>query len=122
MMIWYSYNMSDRKRIVPRSKMSARERRTRSRLAQLISQRGILRGSLLLRRRVCGKPNCKCTRGQKHESLYLVISEGGRTRQLYVPRDWESRVRRWVEDYHRARQLMEEISRIYWDKVRTRQD
>jgi hypothetical protein len=102
--------------------MSARERRTRSRLAQLISQRGILRGSLLLRRRVCGKPNCKCTRGQKHESLYLVISEGGRTRQLYVPRDWESRVRRWVEDYHRARQLMEEISRIYWDKVRTRQD
>ena len=102
--------------------MSARERRTRSRLAQLISQRGLLRGSLLLRRRVCGKPNCKCTRGQKHESLYLVISEGGRTRQLYVPRDWESRVRRWVEEYHRARQLMEEISRIYWDKVRTRQD
>jgi hypothetical protein len=102
--------------------MSAQERRARSRLAQLISQRGVLRGSLLLRRRVCGKPNCKCTRGQKHESLYLVISEGGRTRQLYVPREWESRVRRWVEEYHRARQLMEEISRIYWDKVRHRQD
>jgi len=102
--------------------MSAQERRARSRLAQLISQRGVLRGSLLVRRRVCGKANCRCTRGQKHESLYLVVSEGGRTRQLYVPKDWESRVRCWVEDHHQARQLMEEISRIYWDKVRNRQD
>lgn len=100
--------------------MPAAERRARSRLTQLISQRGVLRGSLLVRGRVCGKPNCKCARGQKHESLYLVISEGGRTRQLYVPKDWESRVRRWVEDHRRARQLMEEISRIYWDKVRHR--
>jgi hypothetical protein len=54
--------------------------------------------------------------------LFLVISENGRTRQLFVPKDWESRVRLWVEDYHRARKLMEEVSRIYWDKVRNRQD
>lgn len=101
--------------------MSAHERGSRSRLAQLISQRGLLRGSLLVRRRVCGKANCRCTRGQEHESLYLVISEGGRTRQLYVPKDWEARVRQWVDAYRRARQLMEEISRLYWDKVRNRQ-
>jgi len=113
--------MSDKKWIIPRSKMSAQERGRRSRLAQLISQRGLLRGNLLVRRRVCGKANCKCTRGEEHESLYLVISEGGRTRQLYVPKDWEARVRRWVEEHRRARQLMEEISRIYWDKVRNRQ-
>jgi len=51
-----------------------------------------------------------------------VITEKGKTRQLYVPRDWEERVRRWVEDYHQAGGLMEEVSRIYWDKVRQRQD
>jgi len=113
--------MSDKDWIVPRAHMSPQERRARSQLAQLVSQRGIVRGSLLVRRRVCGKPGCRCIRGEEHESLYLVISEGGRTRQLYVPKDWEARVRRWVEDYHHARRLMEEVSRIYWDKMRTRQ-
>jgi hypothetical protein len=112
--------MSDKNRMISRTGMSAPERRARSRLVQLLSQRGIVRGSLLVRRRVCGKAGCKCTRGQEHESLYLVISEKGRTRQLYVPKDFEPLVRRWVEDYHQARELMEEISRLYWDKVRER--
>jgi len=114
--------MSDKSPVIPRSRMSAVERKARSQLAQLVAQRGILRGSLLVRRRVCGKAGCRCTRGKLHESLYLVITEQGRTRQLYVPKDWELRVRRWVEDYHQARQLLEEVSRLHWNKVRERQD
>lgn len=102
--------------------MSASERKTRSRLAQLVSQKGVLRGTLQLRQRVCGKPNCRCARGQKHEGLYLLVSDGGRTHQLFVPKEWEARVRQWVQEHHQARELMEEISRIYWDKVRRRQD
>ncbi len=113
--------MSDKERILSRAGMPAPERNARSRLVQLLSRQGIIRGSLLVRRRVCGKPGCKCARGQKHESLYLVITDKGQTRQLYVPKDFEPLVRRWVEDYHQARELMEEISRIYWDKVRKRQ-
>ncbi len=114
--------MSDKSRVIPRARMSVVERKARSQLAQLVAQRGILRGSLLVRRRVCGKAGCRCTRGKLHESLYLVITERRRTRQLYVPKDWELRVRRWVEDYHQARQLMEEVSRLHWNKVRERQD
>ena len=116
--------MSDKKPVIPRAKMSASERHARSQLAQLISQSGLIRGSLLVRRRVCGKSGCKCARGQKflHESLYLVISEEGRTRQLFVPKDWEQRVRQWVAEHHRARELMEEISRLHWEKVRERQE
>jgi hypothetical protein len=41
----------------------------------------------------------------------------GLTRQLFVPREWELRVRWWVEDYRRARELMEEVSGICRDKV-----
>lgn len=114
--------MSDTRRNIPRSKMTPHERQLRSQLAQLINQRGLMRGSLLVRRRVCGKEGCKCTRGQLHESLYLVLSEEGRTRQLYVPRAFEARVRQWVENHRRARRLMEEISRRYWKKVRDRQE
>ncbi len=114
--------MSDKKRSIPRGSMSAEERRLRSELNKLLSRRGVMRGSLLRRRRVCGKPNCKCVRGQKHESLYLVVSEGGKSRQLYIPKEWEPAVQEWVEEYRRARQLMEGISRIYWSKVRDRQE
>lgn len=114
--------MSGKERTIPRGSMSADERRFRSELNKLLSRRGVMRGSLLRRKRVCGKPNCKCARGEKHESLYLVVSEGGKPRQLYIPREWEQAVQQWVDDYRRARQLMEGISRIYWNKVRNRQD
>lgn len=120
--ICHNVYMSDRHSDIPRAHMSAAERRARAQLAQLLSQRGVIRGTLLVRKRKCGKANCRCARGEGHESLFLVISENGRTRQLFVPKDWESRVRLWVEDYHRARELLEEISRIYWDKVRQRRD
>jgi len=114
--------MAVRKNRIPRGKMTAGERRTRSQLAQLLSQRGVIRGTLLVRKRKCGKTNCRCAKGEGHESLFLVISENGRTRQFFVPKDWESRVRQWVEDYHRVRDLLEDVSRIYWDKLRHRQD
>jgi hypothetical protein len=120
--VWYYINMSDKKLEIPRAKMSAEERRLRSELAKLISQYGIIRGSLLRRQRVCGKPNCKCARGEKHESLYLVVSEGGKARQLYIPKEWEQTVQQWVGSHRTARELMEGISRIYWKKVRHRQD
>jgi len=112
--------MSDTNPNIPRARMAEKERRFRSQLAQLIGQRGLIRGSLLRRRRVCGKPNCKCVRGAKHESLYLAISQAGRTRQLFVPKAYEPAVRQWVADYHRAAELMEEISRLHWEKVQQR--
>ncbi|MBN1556216.1 MAG: hypothetical protein JXA11_15855 [Phycisphaerae bacterium] len=102
--------------------MSGQERSFRSKLAQLIGQKGLIRGTLLSRKRMCGKPSCRCTRGHPHESLYLVVSESGRTRQLYVPRAWEAAVRQWVRDYQQAKELMEEISRLHWDKIRNRRE
>ena len=102
--------------------MTAGERRRRSGLARLVSQRGLLRGSLQERHRTCGKPNCRCTRGELHVNLYLVFSEGGKLRQLFVPRSWEPLIRQWVADYHDARRLLEEISRLYVEKLRKRKD
>jgi hypothetical protein len=48
--------------------MSVPERQARSALARLVTPRGRLRGNLLQRRRVCGKPTCQCTRGELHAS------------------------------------------------------
>ncbi|MBU0638852.1 MAG: hypothetical protein KKB50_08305 [Planctomycetes bacterium] len=105
-----------------RTHRSAAERRCRSALARLVSQRGLLRGNLLERRRVCGKPNCKCTRGERHTNLYLVYSESGKLRQLFVPKRWEPLVRQWAADYHEIRRLLEELSQMYVEKLRSRED
>jgi hypothetical protein len=113
--------MSETRRPITRTSQSAQERRLRSELRKILDSSGMLHGTVIERQRVCGKPNCKCTRGQKHRSLYLVVTEGGKPRQLYVPEDWEQTVRQWVKDYQEARELMEELSRLHWLKVRERQ-
>ena len=102
--------------------MPVPERQVRSALNRILSQQGLLHGTLLTRQRVCGKSNCRCAKGQLHESLYLVVTEGGRGRQLYVPKAWEAAVQQWIRQYGQARRLMDELSRLHWDKVRHRQD
>jgi hypothetical protein len=102
--------------------MSPGERQLRSALNQLLSQHGLVHGTLVVRRRVCGKPNCRCASGQPHAGLYLIVTEQGRGRQMYVPRRLEAEVRRWIDNYGQARGLLDDLSRLHWDKVRQRQD
>ncbi|MDP7304275.1 MAG: hypothetical protein QGG09_14315 [Pirellulaceae bacterium] len=113
--------MSEKNGRIPRIAMSAEERRWRSRLTQLVSQHRFMHATLLRRRRVCGKPNCRCTRGQKHESLYLMLRKQGKLHQLYVPKQWEQAVQQWVDNDHEIRDLMEQISQLHWQRVKNRQ-
>ena len=107
---------------IPRGRMSAAERQLRSALNRLLSQEGLLHGTLIVRKRVCGNPSCRCTRGHLHEGLYLVVTENGKGRQMYVPRKWEPTVRQWIEQYDRARELLDELSRLHWQKIRNRKE
>ncbi len=101
--------------------MTPEERQLRSRLAQLISGKGLVRASLSVRERSCGKPNCRCARGQKHRAVYLVASKGGKLQQLFIPKALESKAQQWVDEYRRVRELLEEISGLYWDKLKRRE-
>jgi hypothetical protein len=60
--------------------------------------------------RTCGTAGCKCTRGQKHVSLYLSIRVKGRRKMIYVPSDWEERIRSWVRTYQEVNGLVDEVS------------
>jgi hypothetical protein len=102
--------------------MSARERELRSRLAKLVHSAPLLRATLNPRERLCGKPGCKCTRGEKHVALYLACSAEGKARQLFVPRDWEEEVRQWVATHQEVKRLLEEISKLYWDRIAKREE
>lgn len=103
-----------------RSKLSAAERNFRSRIAQLASRQWFLRGTLSERSGKCGKPNCRCTRGELHKSLYLVQSQDGKFRQICVPRAWQERVRQAVKDYGRMQELIEEVSQLEWKRLQGR--
>ena len=102
--------------------MSRSERNLRSKLTKLLHAEGVMRGSLLVRERTCGKPGCKCvTKGDKHVSLYVVVSESGRYRQVFVPRAFEETVRRWVQNHSKAKELLEEISQLHYKKLADRE-
>ena len=101
-----------------RASLSPAERNLRSRLAQLAHGNWLLRGTLSVRSRKCGKPNCRCVNGELHASLYLVQSHDGELRQLCVPKPWEPRLRQAVNDYQELQRLLEEVSELEWKRIR----
>ena len=105
-----------------RSSLSAGERQGRSRLTQILSGQRFLRGTLAPRLRRCGKPDCRCARGELHASLYLVQSQGGKPRQVFVPKEWEARIRQSVQGYQEIQQLLEELSEIEWQRLLDRKE
>jgi hypothetical protein len=103
-----------------RAKLSATERNFRSRITQLSSGHWFLRGTLSERSGTCGKPNCRCARGERHQSLYLVQSRAGKPRQICVPKAWQPRVRQAVKDYRLLQKLIEEVSELEWKRLQER--
>jgi uncharacterized protein DUF6788 len=107
---------------LPRNEFPDAERRRRSRIAKLAHYSKVLRGTLSVRKNTCGKPNCCCTRGEPHIALYLVQSQKGKPRQLFIPKTWEQRVRQAVTDYQELQKLVEELSEIEWKHVENREE
>jgi hypothetical protein len=103
-----------------RAEMSPQERNWRSRLTRLLHSQGLLRGTLTVRHRVCGRPNCRCARGEKHASLYLVSHQQGRVRQLFVPKEQEEQARQWSANYRRARAMLDRIAELYFERLQKR--
>jgi len=93
-----------------RGQMSAKELEVRSQLNYLAGGAGMLRGSLSVRAKVCGKPNCRCATGERHRELVLVISTKGKPKQLHIPRDQEATVRLWVKNYQKASRALQRIA------------
>lgn len=72
----------------------------------------ILRGSIVVVKRYCGKTNCRCFKGFKHRSLYVSQSNKGQSRLVYIPQRSEKEVRRLIRNYQALKSVMKEISRI----------
>jgi len=96
----------------PRSQLPDAERRARSRLTQILHEQPFLCGSLVTMQRTCGKPGCKCTRGELHPGLYLALRLAGKRKMIHVPQAMEASVHQWIANYQEAWQLMEQVSAL----------
>ena len=100
-----------------RTGQSEKERKARSRLHFLLRDKGLLRASLLTQKTGCGKPNCRCARGEKHLSTVVEQHNKGKTRMRTVRGKEVKEVEQWIENYREAKQLLEELSEAHWQKL-----
>ena len=96
-------------------------RKRREGLTRLLpALRDILRGSLTERYLTCGKPDCKCARGERHGPVWylsVTLDQTHRTGST-VPAEQVEQVRRWIENYHRVKEQLEKISNINRELLR----
>jgi hypothetical protein len=99
-----------------------RKRRT-ALVRQLPALQEILRGSLIERYKRCGKPGCKCADGPGHgPKYYLSVSHPGLRPQMdYVPQEFYVQTAELLGNYHRAREILEEICEINRELLRRRE-
>ena len=93
-----------------RSGLPEKERRARSRAAQLIHDKPLIVGGLVEMARTCGKPNCKCTAGEKHKSWCVSLRHKGKRKMVHIPRVCEEEIFEGVKNYQEVWEQMGIIS------------
>lgn len=107
--------------MIHRAHLSAKEREIISHIHKLINEPGLLRASIVKMKRKCGGKNCRCTKGELHESWYLYQSKNGKSRMLYVPDSLVAEVKNWIKKNKTIRRSLDQLSHIYWDKIKKRE-
>ena len=70
----------------------------------------VVKGSIVMVKRYCGKPNCRCRKGFKHRSMYVSQTIGGRSRLVYIPKRSEENIRCLTVNYRRLKTALQKIS------------
>ncbi len=82
-------------------------------LAEIGELSHLLHGSWVERYSVCSRPTCKCHSGYRHGPRhYLIVREGGRQRQKYIPNSQVDAAQAGMAEYHRAREVIDRITQI----------
>jgi hypothetical protein len=81
-------------------------------MEDLLKADTMISGSYVTLARTCGKPTCRCNRGEKHEGKYLSRNVGGKTRLIYVPAGDEVEVATKAERYRRFRQARAALMKL----------
>jgi hypothetical protein len=85
----------------------------RSALLKRLAEVGpLVQGSYCTVKVKCGKPGCRCSRGEPHQACVLTRKVRGRTVTTHVPRDLRSEVEAWAQQYRQVMKLVKDISAL----------
>lgn len=101
----------------PRSALPEKERKARSKAAQLIHDKPLIVGGLVEMANTCGKPSCKCARGEKHRSWCVSVRHQGKRKMIHIPRACESEVFEGIKAYQSLWEQMGIISETSLERI-----
>ena len=79
----------------------------------LFSDRPVIKGTAYELKRKCGKPGCKCARGELHTRMVVSASEGGKTRLQVIPKGFLVEVQAKVRRYQEHRRSRARLGELY---------
>lgn len=79
----------------------------------LFSDLPVIKGTVYELKRKCGKPGCKCSRGDLHRSMVVSASEGGKTRLQVIPDGFLVEVQGKVRRYQELRRVRARLGEIH---------
>jgi hypothetical protein len=82
------------------------------------SDRPVIKGTVYELKRRCGKPGCKCVRGELHARMVVSASEGGKTRLQVIPHGFLVEVEVKVRRYQELRRVRARLGEIYRKMLR----
>ncbi len=82
------------------------------------SDRPVIKGTVYELKRRCGKPGCKCARGELHGRMVVSASEGGKTRLQVIPHGYLVEVQEKVRRYQELRRVRARLGEIYRKMLR----
>src|SRR4030066_773478 len=77
------------------------------------SDRPVIKGTVYELKRRCGKPGCKCTRGELHARMVVSASEGGKTRLQVIPKGFLVEVQGKGRGYQELRRVRARLGELY---------
>lgn len=100
-----------------RSFLPQKERSARSKAVKLIHDKPLIIGSLVEMANTCGKPNCKCTTGERHKSWCISLRYKGKRKMIHIPRSCEKEVFEGIKTYQSLWEQMEIISETSLERI-----
>ena len=82
-------------------------------LRQMTKPCELIPGSFYLMHRKCGKPSCRCARGQLHATYVLTRSEAGKHKLYCVPATQRARVRKLAAAWKRSQKARARLHKLH---------
>ena len=77
------------------------------------SDKPVIKGSVYELKTKCGKPGCKCAKGQLHHRMVLSASEKGKTKLRAIPRGFLVEVHSKVRCYQELRRARVRLIEVH---------